>query len=91
MCEMKISCVVALVCAGTVFGQGFGQLASNLDGSALYFSSPLRLKGSGQFFHPKIFISDNNGTVSMNSGPRMCHFHFHFFSVSVSSGRNSFR
>jgi len=58
---MKIPGLVALVCAGTAFGQGFGQLASNLDGSALYFSAPLRLKGSSEFLHPKIFISDNNG------------------------------
>ena len=33
----------------------FTDLATNRDGSVLYFSSPLRLKGSEQFPWPKIF------------------------------------
>jgi len=51
----KIALVLAAIPA---FGQGFRQLATNRDGSALYFSSPLRLKGTDQYFHPKIFSWD---------------------------------
>jgi uncharacterized protein (TIGR03437 family) len=50
--------IVALLCVYTAFAQGFSQLVTNRDGSVLYFSSPLRIKGSNQYFHPKIFTWD---------------------------------
>jgi hypothetical protein len=55
---MRISYLLTLLYANA-FAQGFGQLATNRDGSVLYFSSPLRLKGTNQYLHPKIFSWDN--------------------------------
>ena len=34
----------------------FQNLAPNFDGAALYFSAALRLKGTDQYPHPKIFV-----------------------------------
>ena len=51
------SCALLLL-AVPAFAQGFRQLATNLDGSILYFSSPLRIKGTDQYLHPKIFSWD---------------------------------
>jgi hypothetical protein len=51
--------IVALLCTHAAFAQGFSQLATNRDGSILYFSSPLRIKGTDQYFHPKIFTWDS--------------------------------
>jgi hypothetical protein len=50
--------IVALLCTHTAFAQGFSQLATNRNGSILYFSSSLRIKGTDQYFHPKIFTWD---------------------------------
>src|SRR5688572_26208525 len=36
-------------------------LVTNDDGSVLYFSSPLRQRGSAQFAHPKLFVMDSGG------------------------------
>lgn len=47
------------LCSSLMLGQDFRQLATNLDGSALYFSSSLRLKGTSQYLYPKIFKWDN--------------------------------
>ena len=55
---MRISYLLVLLNANA-FAQGFGQLATNRDGSVLYFSSPLRIKGTDQYLHPKIFSWDN--------------------------------
>jgi hypothetical protein len=55
---MRISCLLALLCAPAL-AQGFGQLATNRDGSVLYFSSPLRMKGTDQYLHSKIFSWDS--------------------------------
>jgi uncharacterized protein (TIGR03437 family) len=55
---MRFPCLLALLYANA-FAQGFGQLATNRDGSVLYFSSPLRIKGTDQYLHPKIFSWDN--------------------------------
>src|SRR5262249_54961457 len=52
-------CALALVSlqSRTAFAQpAFRNLAPNADGSALWFSCPLRLKGTDQFAHPKIFV-----------------------------------
>jgi hypothetical protein len=54
-----------LLLAGPAFPQGFRQLATNRDGSVLYFSSPLRLKGTDQYFHPKIFSWDGVNGVRL--------------------------
>ena len=51
-------CYALLSFASSALGQGFGQLATNRDGSVLYFSSPLRMKGTDQYLHPKIFSWD---------------------------------
>ena len=50
----------------------FTGLASNGDGSVLYFSSPLRIRGSGESFNPKIFRMDSSGPTlfrSQDPGP----------------------
>src|SRR5882757_2086053 len=51
----KFVLIAAIFSSGLAFGQGFGNLATNFDGSTLLFSTPLRLKGSTQYPHPKIF------------------------------------
>jgi uncharacterized protein (TIGR03437 family) len=56
--------ILALICPAA-FTQGFNQLATNRDGSVLYFSSPLRMKGTDQYLHPKIFIWDSIGGVRL--------------------------
>jgi hypothetical protein len=61
---MSLSSVLALLCAN-VFGQGFGQLATNRDGSILYFSSPLRMRGSDQYLHPKIFTWERGNGIRL--------------------------
>jgi uncharacterized protein (TIGR03437 family) len=48
-----------------ILGQGFRQLATNCDGSILYFSSPLRMKGTDQFLHPKIFTWDATNGIRL--------------------------
>src|ERR1700730_17236759 len=55
---MRILYLIALL-YGNAFAQGFGQLGTNRDGSVLYFSSPLRMKGTDQYLHPKIFSWDS--------------------------------
>jgi uncharacterized protein (TIGR03437 family) len=40
-------------------------LATNRDGSILYFSSPLRIKGTDQYFHPKIFTWDSMNGIRL--------------------------
>ena len=54
---MKIAAGYLLVTL-PILAQGFRQLATNRDGSVLYFSSPLRMKGTDQYLHPKIFSWD---------------------------------
>jgi hypothetical protein len=54
-----------LLVASPAFAQGFRQLATNRDGSVLYFSSPLRIKGTDQYFHPKIFTWDSVNGVRL--------------------------
>lgn len=49
-----IRLAVPLLAAVTAWGQ-FSDLASTDDGSQVYFSSALRLKGTNQFLHSKIF------------------------------------
>src|ERR1035437_58632 len=39
--------------------------ATNQDGSVLYFSSSLRLKGTTQYFHPKIFVWEQGKGVRL--------------------------
>jgi uncharacterized protein (TIGR03437 family) len=62
---MKITQYAVLLLAGPVFAQEFRQLATNRDGSVLYFSSPLRMKGTDQYFHPKIFTWDSVNGVRL--------------------------
>ncbi len=51
--------VAALWTTSVVSGQDFRQLATNLDGSVLYFSSTLRMKGTSQYSYQKIFKWDS--------------------------------
>ncbi|MEO8129869.1 MAG: hypothetical protein ABI822_22395 [Bryobacteraceae bacterium] len=44
-----------LLCALPAAGQAFQDLATNADGSILYFASPIRQKGTDQTFYSKIF------------------------------------
>ena len=62
---MRISYLALVLCAGTAFAQGFSQLATNLDGSVLYFSTPMRLKGTSQYLYPKIFAWDQSAGVHL--------------------------
>ena len=39
--------------------------ATNQDGSVLYFSSSLRLKGTTQYFHPKVFVWEQGKGVRL--------------------------
>src|SRR6266849_4081571 len=43
----------------------FQNLAPNGDGTALYFSSSLRLKGTDQYAHPKIFVWETGRGVRL--------------------------
>jgi uncharacterized protein (TIGR03437 family) len=54
-----------LLCASVALGQGFSGLATNRDGSVLYFSSAARAKGTSQYLHPKIFRWDSTNGVSL--------------------------
>ena len=49
-----------LVISIPVYAQ-FNNLVTNDDGSVLYFSSSLRMRGTQQFDHPKLFIADSQG------------------------------
>lgn len=53
----------AVLCITAGFGQDFRQLATNLDGSVLYFSSTLRMKGTSEYAHQKIFKWDTANGV----------------------------
>ena len=44
-----------LLGATAALAQGFNSLATNRDGSVLYFSSPARMRSTNQYLHPKIF------------------------------------
>ena len=48
---MKQLLLVGLLCSSLAFGY-----ATNREGSVLYFSSPLRMKGTAQHYYPKIFV-----------------------------------
>jgi len=51
-----------LVLASTAVATGqFQSLSTNVDGSILYFSSPLRLVGTDQPNHGKLFVVDGSG------------------------------
>src|SRR5579885_3251793 len=52
--------LLSLFAAGSVLAQ-FQDLATPDDGSALYFSSALRLAGSDQYLHAKLFLMDPAG------------------------------
>ena len=52
---MRLAAAFLLI-ALPLLGQGFGKLATNRDGSILYFSSSARMKGTDQYLHPKIFV-----------------------------------
>jgi uncharacterized protein (TIGR03437 family) len=54
-----------LLCASVALGQGFSGLATNQDGSVLYFSSAARMKGTSQYFHSKIFRWDATLGISL--------------------------
>jgi uncharacterized protein (TIGR03437 family) len=62
---MRLPLASLFVCACASYGQGFGQLATNLYGSTLYFSSPMRMKGTAQYLHPKIFVWDKTNGIRL--------------------------
>src|SRR5882724_8243591 len=53
----------ALCCSLPGVAQTFQNLSTTEDGSAVYFSSPIREKGTGQSFHSKIFRWDAAGGI----------------------------
>ena len=63
--EMRVFCLTAFLCASAAFAQGFGPLATNKDGSKLYFSTPLRMKESSQYLHLKIFTWDQTEGIGL--------------------------
>src|SRR5216684_7339549 len=54
---------VAWFCSLPGAAQTFQSLSTTEDGSAVYFSSPIREKGTGQSFHSKIFRWDPAGGI----------------------------
>lgn len=56
---MRELAMLGLLSASAVLGQGFSHLATDGDGTTLYFSSPMRLRGTTQYLHPKIFFWDS--------------------------------
>ena len=54
------SLLVLAAAAAPLWGQ-FSGLATPYDGSAVYFSSTLSLKGAGQPHYGKLFVADENG------------------------------
>lgn len=63
--QMSRFCGLTLVCASVALGQGFSGLATNRDGSVLYFSSAARMKGTTQYLHGKIFRWDSANGVRL--------------------------
>ena len=64
--KFNLICTTVLVLAcRPAMAQGFSQLATNHDGSVLYFSSPLRMKGTDQYLHPKIFTWDSVNGIQL--------------------------
>lgn len=60
-----------LIIGFEVNAQGFGELVTTADGSAVYFSTPARQKGTGQRFGSKVFKWSAGGGVQLvaESGP----------------------
>ena len=58
---LLLLCLAALVRAEPAFQN----LTSNFDGSGVWFSSPLRMKGTEQYAHPKIFQWDEKNGVRL--------------------------
>jgi uncharacterized protein (TIGR03437 family) len=52
--------ITALIGCAPLLGQ-FDNLVTNDDGSVLYFSSPLRMRGTRQVTHRKVFVLDSAG------------------------------
>jgi hypothetical protein len=53
---LRIPALTCAIAALAIAEPAFTNLATNRDGSVLYFSSPLRLKESAQPSWPKIFV-----------------------------------
>ena len=52
--------LIGLLAAASSIAQ-FQDLATNYDGSVLYFSSRGRLRGTDQVWHDKLFVLDSAG------------------------------
>lgn len=70
----------------TVASAQFNRLATNGDGSRLYFSSPLRLRGTAQTFDAKIFRIDQQGPAlfaEQERGERLGWTWTHFYDLTL--------
>lgn len=64
--------LIFALCFPTLGLQGqFAGLATPADGSRVYFASPLRLKGTGQPAHGKLFVADADGVRLVRSRERV--------------------
>jgi hypothetical protein len=78
-------CLVFVASASIAWAQFYG-LATPSDGSVVYFSSTLRLKGSSQPNYPKLFAADETGVrlfrvlpkMSVQSSDDTCGFSGHY-------------
>jgi hypothetical protein len=55
----EVTVVIAM--AQFVGDTPYAGLATSYDGGVLYFASRMRIKGSGQPFHGKLFVADDRG------------------------------
>src|SRR5579862_1103441 len=80
---MRSLLVLALTSAGVASAQ-FNGLTTTADGSAIYFSSQLRLRGTTQSFNSKIFFLDSAGprlSQARGPGPPILHTTTEFYNL----------
>ena len=56
-----VAAAMLTVAQGSIYYAPFAGLATPYDGSVVYFSSVLRIKGSNQPLHGKLFVADEKG------------------------------
>jgi hypothetical protein len=59
--SLFLAAAMLAVAQGSVYYAPFAGLATPYDGSVVYFSSALRIKGSNQPLYGKLFVADENG------------------------------
>ena len=80
---MRSLLILALTSVGVASAQ-FSGLSSSADGSSVYFSSPLRLRGTTQSFNSKIFVLDAAGprlSQARDPGPQVLHTATEFYNL----------